>query len=223
MKDFPARRPQISQASIKPPGGVLSATSPAAYAQNTSCNNVTLTGVINGNVVVVPNRECDLEGATVTGNVLVGTGAFLFAGATPSTVTTISGNVIADGCAAVQIIPTANATVSVEGNVTIRSCTGGSPGFGSGYAPVGGSVGSVTIGGNFICQFNSLPCFALQGSIGGNANVSNNSGSALNASDIESNVIDGNLLCFGNAGGVTNNGHVNKVAGKELGQCAPPF
>jgi hypothetical protein len=103
--------------------------------------------------------------------------------------------------------------VTVGGNVAIRSCTGPLP---SGYD---GGVGVVTIGGNFLCQSNSARCFARTGSIGGNANISDNSGGT---SLVAGNKIDGNLLCFRNTGGlpaVTNDGSPNKVAGKELGQC----
>jgi hypothetical protein len=43
---------------------------PAAHADSTSCTGL-LQGVINGNVVVPDGATCDMENATVTGNVRV--------------------------------------------------------------------------------------------------------------------------------------------------------
>jgi hypothetical protein len=122
---------------------------------------------------------------------------------------TISGNLKADQCASVRVVPVPEpSAVSIGGNVAIRSCTGL-----SGY-DVG--KGSLTIGGNFLCQTNSAPCFAQRGSIGGNANVSHNSGGA---SIVAGSEIGGNLLCSGNTA-VIDASAPNKVAGKKLGQCA---
>jgi hypothetical protein len=179
---------------------------PAAHADNnTSCTGL-LQGVINGNVVVPDGATCLLDSTTVSGNVLVGKGASLSVGVFGSV--TISGNLKADQCASVSITPVPGPyAVSIGGNVAIRSCTGMS-GFDVGQ-------GSLTIGGNFLCQFNSAPCFAQRGSIGGNANVSRNSGGT---SIVAGNQIDGNLLCSGNTA-VINASAPNTVAGKRLGQC----
>jgi hypothetical protein len=259
---------------------------PAAHAGDTSCgNDVTLTGMINGNVVVLNGAECDLEGVTVTGNVLVGKGATLVAGfyapvttpypgkrcrgrtqhdhrqafhdappsacrikrrelgaATPrarlsnhkvamampapltckllgARVASISGNLLANQCGTVGFTPATTFVdgVSIGGSLGVMSCTGGL------VAAGGGRLNPVTVQGNVLCQNNSAPCFVSGVSIGGNANVSKNSGGQ---SVVRGNVIDGNLLCFGNTGGVpavTNNGSVNTVAGREFGQCPPGF
>jgi hypothetical protein len=201
--------------------GIMFAVVPAARAADTSCINAVLSGPINGNVVVPNGDSCDLEAANVTGNVLVGKGAFLMVGGFAPGSVTISGNVNADHCFAVQIgnlaATRALANVSVGGNVVIQSCGGELSGYE--YLPF---FGSITIGGNFLCQSNSQPCVAMSGSIGGNANVSDNSGGH---SLVSNNKINGNLLCFGNTGAVpavSNSGITNMVAGKELGQCGPP-
>jgi hypothetical protein len=179
---------------------------PPARADNRSCTGP-LSGVINGNVVVPNGATCELNSATVNGNVLVGAGASLSVGVFGSV--TISGNLTADHCASVSVVPVpAPNAVSIGGNFAIRSCTGM-----SGY-DVG--EGSLTIGGNFLCQNNSAPCFAQRGSIDGNANVSHNSGGT---SIVAGNKIDGNLLCFGNTA-VVDASAPNTVAGKKLGQCA---
>jgi hypothetical protein len=184
--------------------GIMLAAVSAARADDTLCTTGPFSGVINGNVVVPDGATCDLENATVTGNVLVQKGAILFVGL--GAPVTISGNLQADQCASV-ILSNGGAPVSVGGNVGFHSCTG--PGV------IGFLTGQVTIHGNFLCQSNSAPCVAENGSIDGNANVSNNSGGT---SFVVGNQIGGNLLCFGNTD-VSDGGVSNTVAGKKLGQC----
>lgn len=180
---------------------IMLAAVPAARAGDTSCTGQ-LFGTINGNVVVPQGATCELTTATVTGNVLVEKGASLLAG--PQGSVTISGNVLAIQCASVTIEP--SALVSIGGSVGILFCTGT-----SGYF-----VRGVSIQGNFLCQFNSAPCTASSGSIGGSVDVSQNSGGT---STVLGNQIDGNLICFRNTA-VTDDGIPNTVAGKKLGQCA---
>jgi hypothetical protein len=180
---------------------------PAARADNTPCTG-SLQGVINGNVVVPDGATCQLNNATVTGNVFVSTGASLAMGVFGSVM--ISGNLQADHCASVGVI-SFTTSLSIGGNVTIRSCTEM-----SGYDVSSGSSGSVTIGGNFLCQTNSAPCFAQRGSIGGNTIVSGNFGGT---SIVAGNEIGGNLLCLRNTA-VIDSSAPNTVFGKKLGQCA---
>jgi hypothetical protein len=187
--------------------GIMLAALPAARA-DTSCTGP-LQGVISGNVFVPDGATCQLDNATVTGNVLVGAGATLAVGVLGSV--TISGDLQADHCASVGVISFTTSLLSIGGNVAIRSCTEM-----SGYDVSSGSSGSVTIGGNFLCRANSAPCFAQRGSIGGNTIVSDNSGGT---SIVAGNEIDGNLLCFGNTA-VINASAPNTVFGKRLGQCA---
>ena len=187
--------------------GIMAAGLPAAGA-DTSCTGA-LTGAISGNVVVPDGASCQLDNASVTGNVLVRTGASLAMGVIGSV--TISGDLQADHCTSVGVISFTTSLLSIGGNVVIRSCTEM-----SGYDVSIGSSGSVTIGGNFLCQANSAPCFAQRGSIGGNAIVSDNSGGT---SIVAGNEIDGNLVCLHNTA-VIDASAPNTVFGKKLGQCA---
>jgi hypothetical protein len=190
--------------------GIVLAAVPAARAEDTSCTGP-LSGAINGNVVVPEGATCSLHDATVTGNVLVGKGARLLMIAGP---VTIAGDLLGIQCDAVEIHPEElSSTVSIGGSVGLLFCTGQTGLIGYRIDPL---VGGLIIHGNFLCQFNSAPCDALRGSIGGNANVSENSGGE---SVVLGNEIDGNLVCLGNTA-VIDGGIPNRVAGRKLGQCA---
>jgi len=189
--------------------GIVLAAVPAARADDTSCTEP-LSGAINGNVVVPEGATCSLHDATVTGNVLVGKGARLLMIAGP---VTIAGDLLGIQCDAVEIHPEPSSTVSIGGSVGLLFCTGQTGLIGYKIDP---PVNGLIIHGNFLCQFNSAPCDAWRGSIGGNANVSQNSGGE---SVVLGNEIDGNLVCLGNTA-VIDGGIPNRVAGRKLGQCA---
>jgi hypothetical protein len=189
--------------------GIMLAAIPAR-ADETSCTGSLVGVTINGNLVVPDGATCSLTNMRVTGNVLVGTGATLNV---PGGNVTISGNLQANQCKNV-FIRTIGGPVTVGGNVAIQSCTPPvSPGLGYNTNP----GASLTIAGNFLCQSNSGPVGAVGGSIGGNANVSQNTGGT---SLVAGNTIGGNLLCFGNTG--VRGSNTNTVEGKKLGQCAGP-
>jgi hypothetical protein len=57
--------------------GISSALLPAANAADTACTGTLSSTAVNGNLVVPDGQNCFLTGATVTGNVQVGTGATL--------------------------------------------------------------------------------------------------------------------------------------------------
>ena len=187
--------------------GIMLAAIPAR-ADETSCTGSLVGETINGNLVVPDGETCSLTNVRVTGNVLVRTGATLVM---PGGNVTISGNLQANRCKTVAIEP--QGPVSVGGNVAIQSCTP-QANQSLGYQPE--PPFSVTISGSFLCQSNAGPCRAALGSIGGNANVSQNTGGT---SLVAGNTIGGNLLCFGNTGVRGSN---NTVEGKKLGQCAGP-
>jgi hypothetical protein len=217
--------------------GILAGAVPAARAADTPCTT-TISGTINDNLVVPAGNSCTLANVTVTGNVLVGTGASLLVEPNPGQTVTIGGNVQAAQCQSVVLEPIAHGAISVGGNVQIQNCTGE-----SGYNNVQG-VGTVTISGNFACGNNSARCvarsgtvrgnvqinnnsggsfegaFVLENNVGGNAQVNNNSGSM--ASLVSRNTIGGNLQCAGNTPGVTDGGSAipNAVAGNKQRQCA---
>jgi hypothetical protein len=151
--------------------GIILAAVSAARAGDTSCTGALVGVTINGNLVVPDGASCSLTNARVTGNVLVGTGATLNV---PGGNVTISGNLQANQCKNV-FIRTIGGPVSVGGNVAIQSCTPPvNPGLGYNTNP----GASLIIAGNFLCQSNSGPVGAVGGSIGGNANVSQNTPAA---------------------------------------------
>jgi hypothetical protein len=209
--------------------GILAGTVPAARASDITCPP-TPTGTINGNLAVPAGASCTLQNVTVTGNVQVGKGAALTV--FPGMIVTIGGNVQADKCNFVFL--SSGGVTSIGGNVQIRNCMGGS-----------GYNGAVTIGGNFSCDNNSAPCTAIGGSVRGNVQVNNNSGSiagfgvtvtgntvdgnvqvdhnsagsGFNNTVVGGNRIGGNLQCAGNTS-VTDRGSPNTVTGNKQGQCA---
>jgi hypothetical protein len=216
--------------------GIMLAALPTARAADTTCPPSPPPGsTINGNLIVPANASCELDDGTVTGNVVVGTGASLSGFPVTGQTVRIVGNITADHCNFAGFQTFGDGTLSVGGNVNIQNCT--STGTPSGYfGLVQGQFVSVTIGGNFLCA-NSEVCIAgggvVQGNltmdnntagsevvlnqISGNANVSGNSGSAPLVGD---NTIGGNLRCFNNSPPPTNFGSPNTVSGKIQGQCA---
>ena len=178
-------------------GIMLAATSARA---DTLCTSGLFNVVIDGNLVVPDGANCTFVAeVTVTGNVLVGSGATFLVQGGPAT---ISGNVLADHCAVVEIV-SLNHPVSVGGNIEIQHCTSQI------------NIFTVRITGNLHVHNNSTAPTILHDSVGGNANVSNNTG----VSEVAGTTIGGNLQCVGNDS-IDNEGNPNSVAGTELGQCA---
>jgi len=204
--------------------GLLLVALPVARAADTTCPPTPSGSTVNGNLIVPANASCNLTTTlTVTGNVVVGTGASLGIFPVDGQTVTINGNITADHCNSVGIQTFGNGMFSVGGNVNIRNCTG----------PVNGYSGIiVTIDGNFLCASSGV-CVAGGGvvhgnltmdnnnavsevddnQIGGNVDVSGNSGSAPT---VLGNRIGGNLQCFDNNPPPINFGFPNSVGGNEL-------
>ena len=111
-------------------GGAL-----AVQAADTTCSG-TLTGAIDGSVVVPDGASCTLSDATVAGNVHVLQNASLTVDATQQP-TTIDGYVHADHCAFALL----EGGVTVTGNVRIRQCAQQSGFVGPGIK-IGGVISS---------------------------------------------------------------------------------
>src|SRR6516225_3334571 len=157
----------------------LAAGVSAAHAADTSCTS-TLTGAIDGNVVVPDGASCTLSDATVAGNVQVLQNASLTVDATQQP-TTIEGDVHADHCAFALL----EGGVTVTGNVRIGQC-----------AQQSGFVGpGIKIGGNFECTNNAGACEADLGDVHGNLQIDRNSGASADISLVS---VGGNLRCQGN-------------------------
>jgi hypothetical protein len=200
--------------------GIVWAALPTARADTTCPPNTSLSGTVNGNLIVPSGARCTLidvtvtgnvqvqtnavlliensvQGSTIDGNVSFGTGASLFLTVPGNTViSTIGGNIVANQCATVNL-----ENINVDGNTKIQYCTGENTGYSS----------PSEIAGNFTCN-NNISCSAEDGNVKGNMQVNDN-GSA----QVDGNTIGNNLECLGNA---TISANGNNVGGKS--QCPGP-
>jgi feruloyl esterase len=174
----------------------------AAHAANTICTS-TLTGTINGNVVVPNSASCTLSDATVRGDVRILESASLTVDATQQS-TTIDGNVQASHCAATLI----RGGVTVTGSVQIRQCV----------QPSGFVGPGIKIGGDFECINNGGGCQAALGNVRGFVQIQGNSSGA--PSDISLVSVGGSLQCHGNTPAPTHTFGPDFVTGNLQGQCA---
>src|SRR6516162_547449 len=170
-------------------------------AADTTCTS-TLTGTIDGNVVVPDGASCTLSDATVAGDVQVLQNASLTVDAIQQP-TTIDGNVHADHC----VFALLEGGVTVTGNVRIAQC-----------AQQSGFVGpGIKIGGDFECTNNPGACEAELGDVHGNLQIDRNSGASADISLVS---VGGNLRCQGNTQMPTHAFGPDFVSGDLLGQCA---
>jgi hypothetical protein len=173
----------------------------AVWAADTTCTS-TLTGTIDGNVVVPDGASCTLSDATVAGNVHVRQNASLTVDATQQPAT-IDGNLHADHCAFALL----EGGVTVTGNVRIGQC-----------AQQSGFVGpGIKIGGDFECTNNPGACEADLGDVHGNLQIDGNSGASADISLVS---VGGNLRCHGNTPMPTHAFGPDFVSGDLQGQCA---
>lgn len=203
-------------------GGV--AVSGQAFGASVNCSG-NLAGSVNADVIVPPNSTCNIQGATVNGNVSVQAGGRIIIGGG----STINGNVWAPSLGAdteffggrsfsaiicnSKITGTvtldkgpSEVTVGGESNALQGGCGGNSIGSNVTLAANRGPVSLSANGG--ACQAPGGTC-----GIGGNANVNSNTASAT----VTDNHITGNLNCAAN-GEVSASG--NTVGGTKNGQCA---
>jgi len=172
---------------------------PAVHAAVTSCAG-SLSGNLNGNIVVPTGASCVLSDATVTGSVQVQQNASLVVDATQQP-TTIGGNVQAVNCASALL----EGGVTVNGSVQIVQCSQKSGFVGPG----------VKIGGNFQCTNNAGGCEADLGDVKGGVQIQGSG-----ASDVSLVSVGGNLQCQGNTPPPTHTFGPNFVSGNLQGQCA---
>jgi len=173
----------------------------AVRAADTTCTS-TLTGTIDGNVVVPDGASCTLSDATIAGNIHVLQNASLTVDATQQP-TTIDGNVQADHCAFALL----EGGVTVTGNVRIGQC-----------AQQSGFVGpGIKIRGNFECTKNVGACEADLGDVHGDLEIDGNSGASADISLVS---VGGNLRCQGNTPMPTHAFGPDFVSGDLQGQCA---
>jgi hypothetical protein len=172
---------------------------PLAAASGVQCTG-TMSGTIDANVVVPPGASCNLNGATVTGNVSIEEGASLdsgfgFAGST------IVGNVSATDPVNVILLRS-----NIGGDVSITGLKGGGCTSGLGADTIAGNVdyANSASGSNFF-EIGGGTCgdgdFA--NTIVGNVNIESNQGAVMLNGDGAGggNQIGGNVDASGNTGG----------------------
>ena len=214
-------------------GGPIAA---GTYRGLTVTGNCTFAGgtvTVLGNVTVAHGAALNDHAASsatvhVTGNVIVGKGAVLGLGDydpnPPHDGATVGGNIIAN-----QPLSLYLGGMTVRGNVV--SIGGGDPGRNF-------PIKDDTIGGNLIIHgWSGLWLGVIRDTVGGNVIVSHTAGTqtglpgtefegVLDSTEVVSNVIRGNLICFGNTpaaqigDAAEEGGGPNTVGGQKIGECA---
>jgi hypothetical protein len=202
--------------AIVPPGvgRTLPPRRVAVNASSSTLCDATVTGSVDGGLVVPPGEQYCLVGARINGSATVAAGS----GAILKESTINGGFSSTEGATQVLICGS-----HVNGPTTIRN-----------------GVGRVLIGadsddGRTECAGNTLhggvsissnvAAIEIEGNrIAGPVTINDNEGPAFEGSDVgaevELNQIAGPLICLGNSPAPVNDGLPNKVTGPELGQCA---
>ncbi len=170
----------------------------------------TITGTVNGAIIVEPGETVCIVDATVRGSVIVHAG-----GALSVSNSRILGSIISNGALFVSICgspssPYTPAFETTAGSINIRNTTGPVVvGAASGCSPN-------QIGGALSLTSNSGGTTVVGNTVGGGTIARGN----LNGLFISGNNINGSLSCFANVPPPTNGGVTNNVVGAKIGQCA---
>ena len=158
----------------------------------------------------------------ITGNVTVGKGAVLGLGdynpTPPHNSAIVEGNVVANDPATLYL-----GGMTIHGNLVSNGGSGPGRNF---------PIKDNTIGGNLIVQgWTGLWIGAIRNQVGGNVIFARNTAMdtsvvpGSDSSEIQTNVIDGNLICLGNTPtaqvNVFDGGQPNVVKGNSVGECPP--
>ncbi len=199
------------------------AQAPSNAATATECTT-TLTGEIDGRVVVPEGETCTLDGATVNGNVRILEGAALI-----SHNSTINGNVNGSGARTVQLIDTHVVGTGTTGNInlqgTLRRIVIGAAGCAVDPA-VGNNITLINNFGNIaICQMTTGENITLVGNsgligvhdnvVGNSLVVKRNTGAFTRLTDNEVGVTQGGSITIANNSSqvvVKRNSAANKFA-----------
>jgi hypothetical protein len=197
---------------------VAALLAPAAGAATSQCSGV-VTGTVDGNLVVPDGSWCVLAGAQVHGNVVVGSGAWLHAVSSGSTVTTIDGNVVGSDVKWVLL----QDRTQVGGNFVVDGAATFYTGFDidvrvGGNATITDNAGytfvdAAIVGRNVVVQGGTGGVEVEWNRVGGNETVSNND--VPTTFSVYGNQVAGNLGVNGNTGG----GHkqvIDNTAGRNL-------
>lgn len=204
-------------------GGAIASGSYGSLTVTGTCWFAGGTVTINGNLTVAGGavlNDHDFTTATVnvSGNVLVGPGAVLGLGSyNPSSgqTTTVDGNIIADRPLSLYL-----SFITVHGNL-VSNGGGGADAQGRNFP-----TKDDTIDGNLILQgWSGQWIGAIRDQVGGNLIFSKNTSVVdPDSSEVQTNVISGNLICQGNSPAAQVNpgdgGQPNIVGGAKVGQCS---
>ncbi len=170
-------------------------------------------------LVVPAGAVCLSRGhVTILGGVWIGPGATFVLGSdeTPRSTSTINGPVRATRPASVQIHST-----TLNGGVDIR---GGSGPFGGPFDVTWTTIEDSWInGGATIVGYNGFWMGFIRNHVNGSVTLSNNHLTDEDGNEYVTNVIHGNLRCYGNDPAPQvgdSEGSPNRVTGQKLGQCA---
>jgi hypothetical protein len=183
-------------------------------------------GSTPGNVIVPSGATCNLQEATVGGNVVVQPGGRLIIGSG----TVVKGSVTANNAGTDTASPlgspqafsviicnsTIGGNVSISGSASEVTVGGNSSGGGCGGNSIGGGVSVSNNHGRVEVSDNSPgpDCHVSAGcKVGGGVSVFNNTGPV----EVNNNKITGGLSCSGN-GTISSSG--NTTGGAKSGQCA---
>ena len=187
--------------------------------------NQTVTGMIDGNVIVLETGNARLSNVVVNGDVICLGGQVRCGTLLGGTVELITGDVLIEAGGRFSTGPIRNANITIEGNVKADSALN----IVVRLATVFGNVKITNSGNNGASVFSGI---TIQGSnVGGNVKVEDNSALLLSVNlntvlgdvkvdnnwtyldsiTVMNNDIGGNLRCVGNAGSPTISGNV--VAG----------
>jgi hypothetical protein len=182
---------------------------------------VTIRGNLNvADGAILNDRAGSSATVHVTGNVIVGKGAVLGLGhynPTGPHAATVDGNIVA-----IQPLTLYLGAITVHGNVVSNG--GGDPARNF-------PIKDDKIDGNLIIQgWRGLWLGVIRATVGGNVIVANNTAAdtsqvpGSDSTEVQTNTIKGNLICFGNTPAAQVNpddgGEPNKVGGNKIGQCA---
>jgi hypothetical protein len=204
-------------------GGAIAAGTYAGLTVTGTCWFSGGTVTINGNLVVADGAVLNDHAATtatvkVSGNVSVGNGAILGLGSYnpfSGQHTEVGGNIVAD-----QPLSLYLSFLTVHGSL-ISNGGGGADAQGRNFP-----TKDVTVDRNLILQgWSGGWIGAIRDHVGGNLIFSNNTSVVdPDSSEVQTNVIGGNLICQGNSPAAQVNpddgGQPNTVGGHKVGQCA---
>ncbi len=190
--------------------GMMAACAGAAAAQTYTCSGTLAPGSYAA-VSVPAAATCTVStggNVTVTGNVMVGSGASLldYGAAT----FTVSSSLLAVGAKTIYLVPAVGGGINILGSVSL---TGGTNTVDIRNSFIGGalSVANSTISAYINLSGNNVAASVLDRS---------NTTPAPGDNDVVNNTIGGSLVCTSNTPAPQDGGITNTVGGGKMGQCS---